>query len=54
MYSQTIYFLLTMYQNRSIGSGILGANIIQGHDVLFDEENQRIGFAPSKCRIKSS
>jgi len=32
--------------------GIFGANIIQGHDVMFDEANQRIGFATSKCRIK--
>ena len=39
--------------SRHIGGGILGANIIQGHDVLFDEENKRVGFASSKCKFDS-
>ena len=30
-------------------SGVLGANFIAGHDVFFDVENNRIGFAESKC-----
>jgi hypothetical protein len=27
----------------------LGANFMQGHDVIFDMEQSRIGFAPSDC-----
>jgi hypothetical protein len=29
--------------------GVLGANAIMGHDVLFDVENDRIGWAESDC-----
>ena len=29
--------------------GVLGANFMQGHDILFDWENNRVGFAPSNC-----
>jgi len=47
------YSININFEELHIGGGILGANIIQGHDVLFDEENQRIGFAPSKCRFDS-
>jgi len=31
------------------GYGVLGANFIAGHDVFFDVENNRIGFAESRC-----
>lgn len=29
--------------------GIIGGNVMQGHDVFFDNENARIGFAESSC-----
>jgi hypothetical protein len=31
------------------GRGVLGANFISGHNVLFDKEQGRIGFAESQC-----
>jgi hypothetical protein len=31
------------------GRGVLGANFISGHDVHFDMDNNRIGFAESQC-----
>ena len=31
------------------GRGVLGANFISGHDVHFDLDNNRIGFAESLC-----
>lgn len=37
-----------LYLNKS-GLSILGANTMQGHDVFFDLENDRIGWAESNC-----
>lgn len=37
-----------LYFNESKG-GVIGANAMQGHDVLFDWENGRVGFAESTC-----
>lgn len=37
-----------IYLTESSGS-VLGANVMQGHDVFFDLENSRIGFAESDC-----
>lgn len=34
--------------------GVLGANSLQGHDVLFDWGNGRIGFAESDCSVAQS
>ena len=31
------------------GGSVLGANAMMGHDVLFDVEHDRLGFAESKC-----
>lgn len=31
------------------GFGILGANAMYGHDILFDTDKKRIGFAKSNC-----
>lgn len=31
------------------GSTVLGANFMQGHDIFFDRDNRRIGFAESNC-----
>ena len=36
------------YATESSGS-VLGANAMMGHDVLFDVDNNRIGFAESNC-----
>eukprot|EP00978_Attheya_sp_CCMP212_P012229 scaffold30403_cov53-Attheya_sp.AAC.1 len=41
-YTNRIYF----DQDRG---GVLGANIMQGHDISFDSERGRIGFAESSC-----
>lgn len=37
------------YVTRSGKSGTLGANTMMGHDVLFDADNNRIGWAESSC-----
>jgi len=34
------------------GGTVLGANTMQGHDVFFDIENKRIGFAESACNTE--
>jgi len=31
------------------GKNIIGANAMVGHDVVFDIDNQRVGFAESDC-----
>merc|ERR1712071_443586 len=33
---------------------IIGANTMYGHDVMFDVENQRIGWAESHCKYQSA
>lgn len=37
-----------MYFTEEAG-GVIGANAMQGHNVLFDWENGRVGFAESSC-----
>jgi len=32
--------------------GVIGANAMQGHNVLFDWENKRVGFAESSCEFQ--
>ena len=44
VYMSRLYFTETK-------GGVLGANIMQGHDVLFDFENKRVGFAESSCEF---
>mmetsp|Transcript_11896 Transcript_11896/g.16909 ORF Transcript_11896/g.16909 Transcript_11896/m.16909 type:complete len:118 (+) Transcript_11896:94-447(+) len=34
--------------------GVLGANSMQGHNVIFDRENGRVGFSQSSCRSSST
>jgi len=46
------YFINMSFDELGIGEGILGANIMQGHDVLFDGENARLGFATASCKYK--
>jgi len=33
--------------------GVLGANFMMGHDILFDVDNRRIGFAESSCEYST-
>lgn len=42
MYTSRVYFTET-------AGGVLGSNAMQGHQVVFDWENGRIGFAESSC-----
>jgi Xylanase inhibitor N-terminal len=42
MYTSRVYFTET-------AGGVLGSNAMQGHNVVFDWENGRIGFAESSC-----
>jgi hypothetical protein len=42
MYTSRVYFTET-------AGGVLGSNAMQGHNVVFDWENGRIGFAESTC-----
>lgn len=42
MYTSRLYFTETQ-------GGVLGANAMQGHNVVFDWENGRVGFAESAC-----
>jgi hypothetical protein len=41
-YSPRVYFTESQ-------GGVLGSNAMQGHNVLFDSENGRVGFAESSC-----
>lgn len=42
-------FPLTFYLSFSGTHSVLGAAIMQGHDILFDIENKRVGIAESSC-----
>merc|ERR1712060_861274 len=42
-------FSIEIEFDRSFTSGIIGANVLQKHDVLFDNDNSQIGFAKSNC-----
>jgi len=48
------YYINFSFVDQGINKGILGANIMQGHDVLFDQDKSRIGFADSTCVYKSA
>lgn len=41
-------FAFRVYLTESTGA-VLGANFMNNHDVIFDAEKTRVGFAPSKC-----
>jgi len=45
LYTSRLYFTETQ-------GGVLGANAIQGHNVVFDWEHGRVGFAESSCDFK--
>jgi hypothetical protein len=42
LYTSRVYFTET-------AGGVLGSNAMQGHNVVFDWENGRVGFAESSC-----
>jgi len=44
VYTSRFYFTETR-------GGVLGANALQGHDVVFDWDYGRIGFAESSCKV---
>jgi hypothetical protein len=46
-------YCLAVYDNGS-GGGVIGGNAMMGHDVVFDLENTRIGFADSDCVLDPS
>jgi hypothetical protein len=41
-------YISRFYDNEG-GGGVLGANTMMGHDVYFDVDNSRIGWAESSC-----
>lgn len=41
-------YMSRLYFTESVG-GVLGSNTMQGHNVLFDWQNGRVGFAESTC-----
>jgi hypothetical protein len=45
-------YIARFYVNEKSGS-VLGGNAIMGHDVLFDIDNDRIGWAESSCDYTS-
>jgi len=45
-------YISRIYVTENTG-GVLGANVLQGHDVLFDWENGRIGIARSLCEYET-
>jgi len=45
-YTPRIYFTETQ-------GGVIGSNAMQGHNVLFDWENKRVGFAESSCEYEN-
>jgi hypothetical protein len=47
--TQGLYVPRFHLQKHNQGSSVLGANTIMGHDVLFDAEKNRIGWAESRC-----
>lgn len=44
-------FIPRIYLTEASGT-VLGANFMQNHDVLFDAENRRIGFAEADCNYE--
>lgn len=45
------YQIAIFFNKRKNKGGVLGANFMKGHDVLFDIDNTRIGFAESDCEF---
>jgi len=49
--SSTKSYTNRFHMTDSSGFGVLGANSMYDHDILFDAEKNRIGYAKSKCSI---
>lgn len=47
------YQLNVFFTKKAGGGAVLGANFMRGHDVLFDIDNNRIGFAVSTCEYEA-
>jgi len=47
-------YRLSISFNNPFFLGILGANFMMGHDILFDIDNHRIGFAESNCEYSQT
>lgn len=45
-------FVFRLYLTERSG-GVLGANFMTGQNVEFDQKQQRVGFAPSHCRMST-
>lgn len=43
---------IRIYLTESMG-GVLGANVMRDHNIVFDHENHRIGFADGVCEYNS-
>jgi len=50
--STATYNFHVFFTKQAGHGGVLGANVMQGHDILFDMDNQRIGFAESTCEYE--
>ena len=47
------YQFNVFFTKKSGGGAVLGANFMRGHDVLFDMDSNRIGFAVSTCEYEA-
>lgn len=43
-------YIMRLYLTEGSG-GVIGANMMVGHNIIFDVEKQRIGFSKSDCKI---
>lgn len=44
-------YTMRLYLTEGNG-GVIGANMMMGHNVIFDQKNLQVGFAKSHCQIK--
>ncbi len=45
-------YQMAIFFDEKSGGGVLGANFMKNHDILFDKENSRIGFAKANCKYR--
>ena len=45
-------YAFRVYLTESAGA-ILGANVMNNHNVIFDVDNRRVGFVPSLCKYQN-
>eukprot|EP00602_Paraphysomonas_sp_CaronLab_P011951 CAMPEP_0185043552 /NCGR_PEP_ID=MMETSP1103-20130426/42962_1 /TAXON_ID=36769 /ORGANISM="Paraphysomonas bandaiensis, Strain Caron Lab Isolate" /LENGTH=352 /DNA_ID=CAMNT_0027583731 /DNA_START=690 /DNA_END=1745 /DNA_ORIENTATION=- len=46
-------YVIRLYLHERSG-GVIGANMMIGHNVVFDQHNMRVGFAKSDCLVQNS